>query len=310
MIEPRNPGSEGRTTRPENAGSPPDWLRAVQRAANVLGAFATRRSSTLAALLILASLLVIVAVGPLVSPYDPDALSVMDRLQPPNRTHLFGTDNFGRDILSRTLSGTRITLLLGLSVSLFSILVGLPLGVVCGYYDRIGLVVMRGVDTMMAFPAIILALALMTILGKPGIVNVILAVGIVWAPRMVRVVYSGTLSIRETTFIEAAKALGVSSHRILLRHIAVNLLSPVIVQATFTFAFSIMEVAALNFLGVGIPPNVASWGGMMNEGRMYLTRASWIILFPGLFLALSVLSFNLIGDAIRDRLDPKLREVM
>jgi len=286
------------------------WAAGVRRGMKAFADFATRRSSTLMALGILGCLLVIVAIGPLVSPYDPDALSVLDRLQAPNRAHLFGTDNFGRDIMSRTLSGTRITLLIGLSISVFSMIVGLPLGVICGYYDRVGLIVMRGIDTMMAFPAIILALALMTILGKPGIINVILAVGIVWTPRMVRVVYSATLSIRETTFIEAAKALGVSSRRILLRHVAVNLLSPVIVQATFTFAFSIMEVAALNFLGVGIPPNVASWGGMMNEGRMYLTRASWIILFPGLFLALSVLSFNLIGDAIRDRLDPKLRDVM
>jgi len=289
---------------------PGRWIGGVRRGTRAFADFATRRGSTLVALGILGSLLVIVAIGPLVSPYDPDALSVLDRLQAPNRTHLFGTDNFGRDVLSRTLSGTRITLLIGLSISAFSMIVGLPLGVICGYYDRVGLVVMRGIDTMMAFPAIILALALMTILGKPGIINVILAVGIVWTPRMVRVVYSATLSIRENTFIEAAKALGVSSRRILLRHVAINLLSPVIVQATFTFAFSIMEVAALNFLGVGIPPNVASWGGMMNEGRMYLTRASWIILFPGLFLALSVLSFNLIGDAVRDRLDPKLREVM
>ncbi len=296
--------------QPRSAVDHGTFMENFRRIGKAFGSFATRRRPTLIALAMLFSLLVIVAVGPIVSPYDPDALSVMDRLQPPNSKHLFGTDHFGRDILSRTLSGTRVTLLLGLSISLFSIAAGLPLGVVCGYYDRVGLVVMRGVDTMMAFPAIILALALMTIFGKPGIVNVILAVGIVWVPRMVRVVYSATLSIRETTFIEAARALGVSPRRILIRHVTVNLLSPVIVQATFTFAFSIMEVAALSFLGVGVPPNVASWGGMMNEGRMYLTRASWIILFPGLFLALSVLSFNLIGDAMRDQLDPKLREVM
>ena len=169
---------------------------------------------------------------------------------------------------------------------------------------------MRFVDAMMAFPAIILALSLIAILGKPGILNVIIAVGMVWAPRMVRVVYSSTLSLRENTYVEAARALGMQPSRILVRHIAINLLSPVIVQATFTFAFSIMEVAALNFLGVGIPPYIASWGGMMNEGRTYITRAPWIILFPGLFLAMAVLSFNLLGDALRDRLDPKLRRAM
>jgi len=272
--------------------------------------FAMRRRTTGIALAILVSLLFIAATGPLIAPYDADELRMTDRLQGPNRTHLLGTDHFGRDILSRALSGTRITLLLGISISAFALCVGLPIGMLAGFFDRFGLVVMRFVDALMAFPAIILALALMSILGKPGIVNVILAVGLVWAPRMVRVVYSATLSIREATFVEAARALGVPSRRILLQHILVNLISPVIVQVTFTFAFSIMEVAALNFLGVGIPPYVASWGGMMNEGRTYVIRAPWIILFPGLFLATAVLSFNLIGDALRDRLDPKLRRVM
>jgi len=272
--------------------------------------FATGRRTTLAAILILAALILISALGPWIVPYDADKLKVTDRLQGPSGTHFFGTDNFGRDVFSRVIVGTRITLLLGLSISAFSLLVGLPVGAICGFYDRVGLVVMRLVDAMMAFPAIILALALMAIFGKPGVLNVILAVGMVWAPRMIRVVYSATLSLRENTYVEAAKALGMSSTRILLRHIAINLLSPVIVQATFTFAFSIMEVAALNFLGVGIPPYVASWGGMMNEGRTYIIRAPWIILFPGLFLATAVLAFNLLGDALRDRLDPKLRRTV
>lgn len=269
-----------------------------------------RRKTVLFALIVLGALLVVAAFSPLFVPYDPDALNLTARLQPPNPTHPFGTDHFGRDILSRALVGTRITLLLGLSISAFALVFGVPIGVVSGYYDRVGMVVMRLVDAVMAFPAIILALALMAILGKPGVVNVIIAVGMVWAPRMVRVVYSSTLSLRESTYVEAARALGAASGRILLRHITINLLSPVIVQATFTFAFSIMEVAALNFLGVGIPPYVPSWGGMMNEGRTYIIRAPWIILFPGLLLAMSVLSFNLVGDALRDRLDPKLRNVV
>lgn len=272
--------------------------------------FITKRKTTLSAVLILTSLLFIAAFGPLISPYGANTLNLSDRLQGPNSTHLLGTDNFGRDVLSRALSGTRVTLLLGLSISGFALILGLPIGMLCGFYDRFGMVVMRVVDAMMAFPAIILALALMAIFGKPGILNVIIAVGIVWAPRMVRVVYSSTLSLRENTYVEAARALGMPSFRILVRHIAINLLSPVIVQATFTFAFSIMEVAALNFLGVGIPPYIASWGGMMNEGRTYIIRAPWIILFPGVFLATAVLSFNLLGDALRDRLDPKLRRIM
>jgi peptide/nickel transport system permease protein len=282
----------------------------ARSAASGLWRFGTRRRTTGLAMLILVGLLFIAAAGPVIAPYDADELRMTDRLQGPNRTHLLGTDNFGRDILSRALSGTRITLLLGISISAFALCVGLPIGMLAGFFDRFGLIVMRVVDALMAFPAIILALALMAIFGKPGIVNVILAVGLVWAPRMVRVVYSATLTLRESVFVEAARALGANTSRILLRHIAVNLISPVIVQATFTFAFSIMEVAALNFLGVGIPPYVASWGGMMNEGRTYVIRAPWIILFPGLFLATAVLSFNLVGDALRDRLDPKLRRVM
>jgi len=244
--------------------------------------FITKRKTTLSAVLILVALLFIAAFGPLISPYGANTLNLSDRLQRPNSAHLLGTDNFGRDVLSRALSGTRVTLLLGLSISGFALLLGLPIGMLCGFYDRFGMVVMRVVDAMMAFPAIILALSLMAIFGKPGILNVIIAV----------------------------RALGMPSFRILVRHIAINLLSPVIVQATFTFAFSIMEVAALNFLGVGIPPYIASWGGMMNEGRTYIIRASWIILFPGVFLATAVLSFNLLGDALRDRLDPKLRRIM
>lgn len=283
---------------------------AVKRAVDATLKFMTKRKTTLVAVLILVALLFVAAFGPILSPYGANTLNLSDRLQGPNPTHLLGTDNFGRDVLSRALSGTRITLLLGLSISGFALLLGLPIGMLCGFYDRFGMVVMRVIDAMMAFPAIILALSLMAIFGKPGVLNVIIAVGIVWAPRMVRVVYSSTLSLRENTYVEAARALGMPSLRILVHHISINLLSPVIVQATFTFAFSIMEVAALNFLGVGIPPYIASWGGMMNEGRTYIIRAPWIILFPGLFLATAVLSFNLLGDALRDRLDPKLRRIM
>lgn len=160
---------------------------------------------------------------------------------------------------------------------------GLRIEVLSGYFDVFGLVVMRIVDASMAFPAIMMALTLMTILGGRGIVNVIIAVGIAWTPRMVRGVYSSTLSIKEETYVEASSAIGASSTRILLRLIIINLMSPVIVQATFTFAFSIMEVAALNFLGVGIPPYIPSWGGMLSQDRNYIQVATWIILFPGLF---------------------------
>ena len=170
---------------------------ALKRAVDATLKFMTKRKTTLAAVLILVALLFVAAFGPILSPYGANALNLSDRLQGPNPTHLLGTDNFGRDILSRALSGTRITLLLGLSISGFALLLGLPIGMLCGFYDRFGLVVMRVIDAMMAFPAIILALSLMAIFGKPGVLNVIIAVGIVWAPRMVRVVYSSTLSLRD-----------------------------------------------------------------------------------------------------------------
>ena len=269
--------------------------------------FVLRRKMVLIAFLMLIMVLLVTALAPVIAPYDPGKLNVPDRLESPGSSHPFGTDHFGRDVLSRVIFGSRITLLLGLSISIFAVIFGVPIGVISGYFDPVGMVAMRIVDAAMAFPAIMMALALMTILGGRGVVNVIIAVGIVWAPRMVRTVYSSTLSIKEETYVESARAIGASSGRILARHIVVNLLSPVIVQATFTFAFSIMEVAALNFLGVGIPPFIPSWGGMMSEARNYILVAPWMIGFPGLFLALSVLSFNIIGDAFRDRLDPKLR---
>lgn len=273
-------------------------------------AFIMKRKTTLAALIMLGIFLFLAAAGTAISPFNPNGLNLADRLQSPGWPHLFGTDQFGRDILSRALAGTHNTFLIGLAIAAFAFAVGLPIGMLCGFYDIFGLIIMRIIDAIMAFPAIILALALMAIFGKPGVFNVILAVGMVWAPRMVRVVYSSTLSLRENTYVEAARALGIGPTRILLHHIAINLISPVIVQTTFTFAFSVMDVAALNFLGVGIPPYLPSWGGMMSEGRTYIVRAPWMIVFPGVFLALSVLSVNLLGDALRDRLDPKLRRIM
>lgn len=269
--------------------------------------FILRRKMVLVALILLVMVLIVTAFAPLIAPYDPGKLNVQNRLEKPSSNHLFGTDHFGRDVLSRVIFGSRITLLLGLSISIFAVVFGVPIGMISGYFDPVGMVAMRIVDAAMAFPAIMMALALMTILGGRGVVNVIIAVGIVWAPRMIRTVYSSTLSIKEETYVESARSIGAPAGWILARHVVVNLLSPVIVQATFTFAFSIMEVAALNFLGVGIPPYIPSWGGMMSEARNFILVAPWMIGFPGIFLALSVLSFNIIGDAFRDRLDPKLQ---
>lgn len=262
------------------------------------------------AMFLLFCLTLIAIFAPLIAPFDPQAIDPINRLQGPNHLHWFGTDSFGQDVFSRVLWGTRISLLTGASVSSISVICGIPVGLISGYYMKLGSILMRFVDGLMAFPSIMLALAFMTILGKPSLINVIVAVGIVYTPRMARIVYASTLQLRESGYVEAAKAFGAGDSHILLRHILSNLLSPVIVQATFTFAFSMLEAAVLDFLGVGVPPYIPSWGAMINEGQVFIQRAPWVIIFPGIFLALTVLSLNLVGDALRDQLDPKLRRVL
>jgi len=168
---------------------------------------------------------------------------------------------------------------------------------------------MRIVDVLMAFPSLMLALAFMAILG-PGLINVIIAVGMVYVPRVARIAYGLTLEIKRNPYIEAARAIGATHRRIITRYIVPNLLSPIIVQATFTFAFSLLEIASLDFLGVGVPPEIPSWGGMLNEGKLYITRAPWLLWAPGIFIVLTVLALNLVGDGLRDSLDPKLRNLV
>lgn len=269
-----------------------------------------KRKTSIFAAIILSVIVLIAIITPFLRLINPHEVNPKMRLLPPSRHNLFGTDQFGRDILARTLAGSRVSLIVGMSVALLSLVFGIPLGLISGYFRPASLFLMRLVDALMAFPSILLALALMAILGKPSIVNVIIAVGIVYIPRVARLVYSATLVLRETTFVEAARAIGSSTFRILWRHILVNLISIVIVQSTFTFAFAVLEAAALDFLGVGIPPEIPSWGGMINENRLYLTIAPWTVVFPGFFLLLTVLSLNLLGDNLRDFLDPYLRRLV
>jgi len=255
-------------------------------------------------------LLVIGAVfSPLFAPYDPLRINPAVRLLAPSRGHIFGTDSFGRDVFSRTLFGTRQTLITGASIVGFSLFFGVLVGALSGYFKRVGSVLMRIMDILMSFPDIMLALALMAIFGR-GLLNVVIAIGIVFTPRIARLMYGLTLEIRETTYIESARALGVSHWRIITHYIIINALSPIIVQASFTFAFCIIAVASLDFLGVGVPPYIPSWGGIVSEGRTYLTRAPWIMAFPGTAIVLTTLSLNLIGDALRDALDPRLRRLL
>lgn len=241
---------------------------------------------------------------------NPNTIDPKNRLLPPSAKNIMGTDQFGRDVLARAVEGSKTSLLVGFSVASVSLCAGIPIGLLAGYFSSLTTILMRLVDALMAFPSILLALALAAVLGKPSVTNVIIAIAVVYTPRIARLVFSTTIILREMTFIEAARALGTNTMRILLKHILPNLISPVLVYSTFIFAFSILEASALDFLGVGIPPEVPSWGGMINENRVYVFLAPWTVAFPGVFLALTVLSLNIIGDNLRDFLDPRLKRLM
>ena len=233
---------------------------------------------------------------------DPLAMRPVERLQPPSAAHWFGSDNFGRDVYSRTLYGTRVSLVVGASVAVASLLIGTALGLVIGFYRRLDTLMMRVMDGLMAIPAILLALALMALM-KGSVRNVIIALIIPEIPRVIRLVRASVLSLREHTMVEGARALGARTPRILVRYVLPALTAPLIVQATYICASAILFEAYLSFLGAGTPPHIPSWGNIMAEGKVYVQLAFWIILFPGLFLALTVLAINMIGDGLRDVLD-------
>lgn len=272
---------------------------------NILAVFA-RRKIALFGLAVIGVMLAFAIFAPLIATMDPQEMNPVDKLTPPNGIYLFGTDNFGRDIFSRVVYGARASLLGSTGVILFSMTLGVLTGVVAGYFRRVEPWLMRLVDVLMAFPPLLLALVLVSILGR-GMINVIVAVGATYLTRTTRIVYGLTLKVREEAYVEAAVSSGAKVRDIILRHLLPNMMSPIIVQATFTFAFSLLDMAALDFLGLGIPPSIPSWGNMLSEGRMYITRAPWLLTFPGMCIVLTVLAFNLAGDVLRDRLDPHFR---
>jgi peptide/nickel transport system permease protein len=259
------------------------------------------------ALLGLLALLSLLA--PWISPYDPIDLDVIERLKPPSAEHWFGTDAFGRDILSRTFWGGRISLLVGLSVAALSTAIGLFVGLLSGYYRKLDAVVMRIMDGLMAIPGILLAIAMMALM-RASVEVVIIAITIPEVPRVVRLVRSLVLSIREQTYIQAAVAVGSRLPKLLFRHILPNAVAPIIVQATYICASAVLIEAYLSFLGVGTPPEIPSWGNIIAEGRQFVQLAFWNVSFPGLFLGIMVLSINLLGDGLRDMLDPRLARRM
>ena len=252
-------------------------------------------------------LLVLVALfANALSPYNPTRLYPGQRLKPPGLQNLLGTDEFGRDIASLVLHGSRVSLLVGCVTMVLTSLGGVVIGLIAGYYRRLDIVIMRVMDGLMAFPAILLAIALMAARG-PGVWNVILSLSVVYLPRTAMLIRSTALSVRELDYVLAAQALGRSGFGIAFRHILPNCIGPLLVQGTFIFAYAVLAEAILGFLGVGVPPYVPSWGNVIASGKNVIREAFWVSLFPGLALTLSGLSLNLLGDGLRDVLDPRLR---
>jgi len=269
----------------------------------------TRRNPTIVIGGLLMVLLVAIALGAPWIAGDPLRLNPINRLRPPSERFWFGTDQFGRDVFSRTIYGTRVSLIVGFSVATAASLLGLLIGMLCGFYKMVDAIVMRVMDGIMAIPSILLAIALIT-LTRPGLAVVIAAIVIPEIPRIVRLVRSVVLSLRAQPFIEAAIAGGTRTPKLLFRHILPNTLAPLIVQATYISASAILTEAGLSFLGVGVPPEIPSWGNIIAQGRSFFLIAPWSILIPGVFLAVMVLGVNMLGDGLRDRLDPRLARRM
>ncbi len=240
---------------------------------------------------------------------DPLYLNPINRLKPPSQEFWFGTDHLGRDVYARTVFGTRISLTVGLAVAIFSTGIGMAIGLVAGYIRIVDAIVMRIMDGLMAIPGILFAIALMALFGS-SVQNVIIAITVPEVPRVVRLVRAVVLTIREQPFVEAAVASGTRLPRILVRHILPNIFAPLMVQATYVCASAVIVEALLSFLGAGTPPEVPSWGNMMADGRVFFQIKPWIILFPGICLALMVLTVNVLGDGLRDTLDPRIARRM
>ena len=254
---------------------------------------------------ILCMLLLVALLAPVLAPYDPLAQDLYQRLQPPSIDHWFGTDDFGRDILSRIVYGSRISLRIGLIAISLALTGGTLFGIVAGYRGgMVDMLIMRLMDLMLAFPSILLAIAIVAVIG-PGIENAILAVSIVLVPQFARLVRSSVLTVREATYVEAARALGATESRLLFYSILPNCTAPLIVQTTLGMGTAILDAAGLSFLGMGAQPPVPEWGAMLSGGRELLLRAPWVMTFPGLAIFTVVLGLNLFGDGLRDALDPK-----
>jgi peptide/nickel transport system permease protein len=273
-----------------------------------LGEFVRRNPTIAAGGAILAFMTAVALLAPWIAG-DPIFFNPIDRLRPPSAEFWFGTDNLGRDVYARTVYGARISLIVGLLVAAAAMALGLVIGLVSGFFRRLDGVVMRIMDGIMAIPAILLAIALVA-LTKASVEIVIVAIAIPEIPRVVRLVRSVVLTVREQPYVDAAIATGTRTARILFRHILPNTVAPLIVQATYIIASAVIIEAALSFLGAGVPPEIPTWGNMIADARLFLQIAPWPIFFPGLCLAILVLAVNILGDGLRDRLDPRIARRM
>ncbi len=294
------------------SGPQPAYATAAAQAANAVPAGSRlfvqllRSPAFALGLAIVVLVLLLAFLAPLLSPYDAQAMKIRERLQPPGLAHLLGTDHFGRDMLARIAVGAQMSLLVGASVAAVTAVFGTAIGALSGYLPRLDNWLMRIMDALMAFPSLLLAIAITAALG-PGLANVIIALSIAYVPRTARIVRSTALVVRQQQYVEAARVAGASTARILCTHVVPNCMGALIVQITFVFAYAILAEATLSYLGVGLPPPEPTWGNLIAEGREYIVEAWWISLFAGVATSLAVLSFNLLGDGLRDVLDPNLR---
>ena len=287
--------------KPPRASRSPTWLRIKD---------AMRRHPTaILGAVVLAVLILMALLAPFLGTVDPQAISPIRRLRKPSETYWFGTDMLGRDVYSRVVYGARVSLAVGLSVAILATVIGLAIGLVTGFLRWLDGIVMRVMDGLMSIPGVLLAIALMA-LTKASLENVIIAITVTEVPRVVRLIRSLVLTLREQPYVDAAIAAGTRTPRILLRHILPNTVAPLLVQGTYICASAMLTEAILSFLGAGTPPNIPSWGNIMAEGRSLFPIAIYLIFFPGIFLSLAVLSVNLLGDGLRDALDPRLARNM
>jgi len=268
---------------------------------------ALRNPPALLGIFLILAFFFLAILAPFIATHDPLAIDVFNRFQPLSKRHLLGTDELGRDVFSRVIYGTRLTLQAGVTIVGIAFVVGTILGAIAGFWGGwTETLIMRTVDVFMSFPALILALAVAAALG-PSLIHAVIALSVVWWPWYTRLVRGQILSVKESVYVEAGKALGASSVRLLFRHVLPNCISPIVVLATLDMGYAILTAAGLSFIGVGAQPPSPEWGAMLSTGRSYITTAWWYPTFPGIALSLIVLGFNLLGDGFRDLLDPRWR---